>query len=113
MSHRLRGSVLECATSCWFGLQLADFGFAAFNRDVCKTTVGTNAYMAPEVFSKATASTVGYTPGPTDVWSAAVCFFIMLTGFPPWGEPTRSDPFFQYVCIGTLQWLFLSRAGPP
>jgi serine/threonine protein kinase len=59
--------------------------------------------MAPEVHSKMTASMVGYAPGPADVFSAGVCFFIMLTGMTPWSAPTRSDPFFRHVYVGTYK----------
>ena len=66
-------------------VRLADFGHAAI---LCSTSeaaadrrlhdkVGTKSFCAPEIIA---CGAEGYDGPPTDVWSAGVCFFALLSG---------------------------------
>lgn len=78
-----------------FQLKIADFGLSAKHEDenhvaeMLHTECGTRSYMAPEVFS-------GHYDGPpTDMWSAGIVLFIMLTGFPPLQIARKGDWWFD------------------
>jgi len=53
-------------------------------------------YMAPEVFSR---SSPGYSGTVIDTWSLGVSLFIMLTGVPPWENPTTMDGRFRTIVV--------------
>lgn len=55
------------------------------------TRLGTEHYMAPEVFDKGKVKT-GYDGFAADVYSAGVTLFVMFTGKPPFN---RLDPQFK------------------
>ena len=83
-----------------FNQKLADFGFAvlAAGRDgsgKLKTALGTEGYMAPEVFNRQ----ANYHGVPNDIFSAGVIFFIFMTGVPPFKKAIPKDPFFGQLCI--------------
>lgn len=66
---------------------LCDFGFSTEVRrsdDAC----GTLDYAAPEVL---TARRCSYDPHPTDIWSAGVVFYVLLTGNLPFDAPCKRD----------------------
>ena len=66
------------------GLKLADLGFACTEENAV-SFMGTESYSSPEVLDR--------TVGPTkacDMWSAGVCLYIMLCGYPPfWVDDSR------------------------
>lgn len=55
----------------------------------------------PDATCKAKVS--GYVVPSADVWSAAVCMLIMLTGAPAWAQAVHSDQGFRYA---------LKKGGP-
>ncbi|GLC36523.1 Serine/threonine-protein kinase sapk10 [Pleodorina starrii] len=67
-------------------LKICDFGYSksAFDSQP-KSTVGTPAYIAPEVLQRKE-----YNGQPADVWSCGVTLFVMLVGAYPFEDPT--DP---------------------
>jgi len=60
-----------------------------------KTSLGTEGYMAPEVFNKK----ANYHGVPNDIFSAGVIFFIFMTGLPPFKKAIPKDPFYGQMCI--------------
>ena len=62
-------------------IKLADFGFARQGFDQMKTACGTPGYVAPEVIKNK-----GYAGGSCDMWSAGVILYILLCGYPPFGD---------------------------
>ena len=48
---------------------------------------GKHNYMSPEVF----ANTDAFDGFAIDVWAAGVILYIMLTGFPPYDQASRTD----------------------
>ncbi|XP_076052785.1 serine/threonine-protein kinase grp-like [Oratosquilla oratoria] len=76
-------------------LKVADFGLA--NLFVVKgeevrlqVTVGTPAYMAPEVFSGST-----YLGPPVDLWSCGIILVNLLTRGWPWGQAVPEDDCYR------------------
>ena len=43
-----------------------------------------------------------YFTSAVDVWACGVILFLMLTGFPPWERPCRTDERFKYMTAGYL-----------
>ncbi|CAG9467583.1 unnamed protein product [Pedinophyceae sp. YPF-701] len=68
-------------------VKICDFGYSksALNDSVPKSTVGTPAYIAPEVLKKN-----AYSGETADVWSMGVTLYVMLVGAYPFEDP--SDP---------------------
>ena len=64
-------------------LKVADFGLARMLTagDMMKTACGTPGYVAPEVIKNK-----GYAGGSCDMWSAGVILYILLCGYPPFGD---------------------------
>lgn len=67
------------------------------------TPLGTNGYMAPEVYAGGP-----YQPPAADMWSLGVLLFVMLSGAPPLNKPIMKDWWFAR--IHSNQWdLFWTR----
>ncbi|GLE11251.1 hypothetical protein PINS_up023605 [Pythium insidiosum] len=83
-----------------FTLKLCDFGLASVvspatgrAEDAWLSDVeGTTLYMAPEI-----ESGEPFRGTPVDVWACGVVLFILLTGYPPFDEPTPDD--FWFDCL--------------
>ena len=78
-----------------FNLKIADFGFAApiTGRDgsgFCRTKLGTESYMAPEIHAKRP-----YSGASVDIFAAAIILFIMFTQHPPFTRAEPTDPFYR------------------
>jgi eukaryotic-like serine/threonine-protein kinase len=83
--------------------KLTDFGIARLPADEARNTggmaPGTGAYMSPE-------QVLGKDPDPrTDLYSAAIVLFEMLTGVTPFDTPTRNE-----IMVRTAQ---VEEAAPP
>ena len=81
-----------------FNLKIADFGFAApiAGRDgsgYCRTKLGTESYMAPEIHAKRP-----YSGASVDIFASAIILFIMFTQHPPFTRAEPSDPFYRLLC---------------
>lgn len=81
-----------------FNLKIADFGFAApiMGRDgsgYCRTKLGTESYMAPEIHAKRP-----YSGASVDIFATAIILFIMFTQHPPFTRAEPSDPFYRLLC---------------
>ena len=61
-------------------------------------TCGKHNYMSPEVF----ANTSAFDGFAIDVWAAGVILYIMLTGFPPYDQASRTDQRFDLIVNGRL-----------
>lgn len=59
---------------------------------------GKHNYMSPEVF----ANTDAFDGFAIDVWAAGVILYIMLTGFPPYDQASRTDQRFDLIINGSL-----------
>ena len=61
-------------------------------------TCGKHNYMSPEVF----ANTDSFDGFGIDLWAAGVILYIMLTGFPPYDQASRTDQRFDLIVKGRL-----------
>jgi len=61
-------------------------------------TCGKWHYMSPEIYQDS-APFDGFA---VDMWATGVILFLMLTGFPPWERPCRTDERFKYMTQGYL-----------
>jgi serine/threonine protein kinase len=59
---------------------------------------GKHNYMSPEVF----ANTDSFDGFAIDLWAAGVILYIMLTGFPPYDQASRTDQRFELIATGRL-----------
>ena len=59
---------------------------------------GKHNYMSPEIF----ANTDAFDGFAIDVWAAGVILYIMLTGFPPYDQASRTDQRFDLIVNGRL-----------
>ncbi len=77
-----------------WSLKLADFGFSKIvkKNSKCKTYLGTESYMSPEVIARKQ-----YDGVRSDIFSLGVILFILVNGVPPMGKATRSDPYYSYI----------------
>jgi serine/threonine protein kinase len=79
-----------------FNLKIADFGFASQigknNGSLLKTRLGTEAYMAPEIF-------IGkpYSGAAIDLFSCGIILFIMVVQTPPFLKAVASDPLYRML----------------
>lgn len=79
-----------------FVLKIADFGFSCLlkgrdGKGVLRTKLGTEGYMAPEIFSKE------YEGRKIDIFAAGVILFIMYSGTPPFEKATTTDPYYKLI----------------
>lgn len=61
-------------------------------------TCGKHNYMSPEVYE----NTSDFDGFAIDLWAAGVILYIMLTGFPPYDQASRSDLRFELIVTGRL-----------
>eukprot|EP00562_Extubocellulus_spinifer_P018914 CAMPEP_0178581244 /NCGR_PEP_ID=MMETSP0697-20121206/23065_1 /TAXON_ID=265572 /ORGANISM="Extubocellulus spinifer, Strain CCMP396" /LENGTH=810 /DNA_ID=CAMNT_0020216851 /DNA_START=331 /DNA_END=2763 /DNA_ORIENTATION=+ len=61
-------------------------------------TCGKWHYMSPEIAQ----NKVPFDGHAVDVWAIGVILFLMITGFPPWERPCRTDERFKYMTAGYL-----------
>jgi len=61
-------------------------------------TCGKWHYMSPEIAQNKTP----FDGHAVDMWATGVILFLMLTGFPPWERPCKSDDRFKYMTAGYL-----------
>ena len=74
-------------------VQLIDFGMTLRTGTHVPRVCGSIPYTAPEICNAAEGSGFFVEPA-SDVWSAGVLLFCMLTGNFPWEQATMSDPNF-------------------
>lgn len=78
-----------------FQLKLADFGFAVsfteHDRNQMKTKLGTESYMAPELFSSKL-----YSGEKVDAFACGVLLFVFVFGRPPFYKATAGDVFYKH-----------------
>jgi serine/threonine protein kinase len=99
-------------------LILMDFGLA--HKSKVETSItkldgsfnnmrGKPHYRSPEIHHK-----MMYDPFSSDVWSCGVFLFTLLTGFPPYFEPTNTDWYFRLIYWGHWEnyWKLISRNTP-
>jgi len=88
-------------------IKICDFGLATIcapgatiqdGRDLGKVN-----YMCPELYHHEK-----YDPRLADIWSAAVVFFLMLTGIFPYERPSMADPRMQMLCHGQINEMLVS-----
>ena len=61
-------------------------------------TCGKHNYMSPEVYENAN----DFDGFAIDLWAAGVILYIMLTGFPPYDQASRTDLRFDIIVNGRL-----------
>jgi serine/threonine protein kinase len=59
---------------------------------------GKHNYMSPEIF----ANTDNFDGFAIDLWAAGVILYIMLTGFPPYDQASRTDQRFELIVTGRM-----------
>lgn len=59
---------------------------------------GKHNYMSPEVYNNKAA----FDGFAIDLWAAGVILYIMLTGFPPYDQASRTDQRFDLIINGNL-----------
>lgn len=59
---------------------------------------GKHNYMSPEVF----ANSDNFDGFAIDLWATGVILYIMLTGFPPYDQASRTDQRFELIVTGRL-----------
>lgn len=81
-------------------IKLADFGLAVevLSNELLFTVCGTPTYVAPEILLE-----IGYT-FPVDIWAAGVIAFILLCGYPPFGnEENDQNMLFDQIIAGKFE----------
>lgn len=83
-------------------IRISDFGFASTSKEKdafsMTSRVGTVGYMAPEIVERK-----GNYTEACDLWSAAVCLFVMIAGYPPYRRPNKRDKWFQLLIQGKFK----------
>ncbi|KAH0861283.1 hypothetical protein HID58_089544 [Brassica napus] len=90
-------------------LKICDFGYSKSSilHSRPKSTVGTPAYIAPEVLSRRE-----YDGKHADVWSCGVTLYVMLVGAYPFEDPNDPKNFRKTIqCVNnvTIQMIFFQR----
>lgn len=88
-------------------LKLVDFGFSAKIMANHKniTRLGTEGYMAPEVFSGKP-----YNADKSDIFSAGVVLFVLAFGKPPFRVADLSDNFYNtFITSNQTYWTFIKK----
>lgn len=80
-----------------YNLKLCDFGFSSDRKIHC-TRKGTLNYAAPEIFSQEK-----YCGPVTDIFSAGIILFIMVTGHPPFCKPDVSDMRYKHIYNNNIE----------
>lgn len=98
----------------FFNLKIADFGFAAplagrEGTGVCRTKLGTESYMAPEIHARKP-----YNGASVDLFACSIILFIMFTQHPPFSKAEPNDPFYRLLCANRadLFWNAHSKNKP-
>jgi len=80
-------------------LKICDFGYSKSSvlHSRPKSTVGTPAYIAPEVLSRHE-----YDGKHADVWSCGVTLYVMLVGAYPFEDPKDPKNFRKTISVGNL-----------
>ena len=98
-------------------IKIIDFGLARaipchletgeYEEFVAKAMMPTNKvfYISPELYAMQS-----FDGEKCDIWSLGAILFIMLTGSPAFGEPTKEDPRFTMIAEGKLR-LLLANWG--
>lgn len=71
-------------------LKLIDFAFAANLDEKEHPCIGTESYMAPEVYKSTT-----YDLKKTDFFSLGVVLFVLAHGLPPFNNSKQADPYYN------------------
>ena len=75
-------------------LKFCDFGFTMPGNTFVNKKMGTQGYMAPEIYNAAEMPCKAQT---TDLFSLGVLFFMMAFGAPPFAEATMNDGYFSFI----------------
>lgn len=75
-------------------LKLGDFGLTSLKDKLISTTIGTQSYMAPEMYY---AKIQPCNAKSTDIFSLGVLMFILAFGAPPFHRAKDSDEYFRYL----------------
>ena len=83
-------------------LKLVDFGFAttltgADGDGLHKTRLGSQSYMAPEIFLK-----LHYQAPEVDIFALGVVLFLLYTGNRPFKSATMEDVYYRQIARGNL-----------
>ncbi|KAK9052472.1 hypothetical protein SSX86_029101 [Deinandra increscens subsp. villosa] len=89
-------------------LKICDFGYSKSSvlHSQPKSTVGTPAYIAPEVLSKKE-----YDGKIADVWSCGVTLYVMLVGAYPFEDPDDPRNFRKTLTVSHLSVINIYRMG--
>ena len=79
-----------------FNLKVADFGFSS-NKTLNKTRMGTDGYMAPEIYMGHK-----YSGQAVDLFAAGIVLFIMVTQHPPFTKATPKDQLYKAISANRL-----------
>ena len=75
-------------------LKLCDFGFSTYTNYSISKILGTQSYMAPEIYNSRMAPC---NAKMTDIFSLGVLFFILAFGAPPFHSAQMSDAYFKFL----------------
>lgn len=75
-------------------LKLGDFGLTSAKDKLISNVIGTQSYMAPEMYF---AKTHPCNAKSTDIFSLGVLLFILAFGAPPFHRAKVSDEYFRYL----------------
>jgi serine/threonine protein kinase len=73
-------------------VKLADWGLSTFNRICSEFGVGSERYMAPELFDEENVEE--YDAEKTDIWSVGICLLNILFGRNPFTTASQNDKLF-------------------
>lgn len=80
-----------------FNVKIGDFGLST-TKATTKTITGTKSFMAPEMIMQHE-----YHSCMTDIYSAGVILFMMLSGSKPCEVAHPRDQFYKYVCTNDFE----------